>query len=259
MSDPYRLGIPTVLSESFALIVMASRKNPFEVQYQLVVSIPGLGELNWLTRIRVSFRTLYRSRSQARGHARADDGMSCYSVAEEIIPGRADFLVELRGFELRCIFLIRSSSSGQGEYERRDGWLVELEMFALPPEQELRDAIDLIVVSAVWEGQKLRQELPEPRRVLGKMDVTRLDFRRLGGHAFELAALGANAHRTELSRRGRTSEVLKEIHAGTQSSMSTLPQACSRASAITLRRSSGYSSRPWKTSSRSTRQVVQTE
>jgi site-specific DNA recombinase len=26
-------------------------------------------------------------------------GMSCYSVAEEIIPGRADFLVELRGFE----------------------------------------------------------------------------------------------------------------------------------------------------------------
>ena len=68
-------------------------------------------------------------------------------------------------------------------------------MFALPPEQELRDAIDLIVVSAVWEGQKLRQELPEPRRVLGKMDVTRLDFRRLGGHAFELAALGANGDR----------------------------------------------------------------
>jgi hypothetical protein len=30
-------------------------------------------------------------------------GMSCYSVAEEIIPGRADFLVELRGFE-PCAF-----------------------------------------------------------------------------------------------------------------------------------------------------------
>jgi hypothetical protein len=26
-------------------------------------------------------------------------GMSCYSMAEEIIPGRADYLVELRGFE----------------------------------------------------------------------------------------------------------------------------------------------------------------
>ena len=26
-------------------------------------------------------------------------GMSCYSVAEEIMPGRPDFLVELRGFE----------------------------------------------------------------------------------------------------------------------------------------------------------------
>src|ERR1700734_2128045 len=34
-------------------------------------------------------------------------GMSCYSVAEEIMPGRADFLVEQRGFELltspRCV------------------------------------------------------------------------------------------------------------------------------------------------------------
>ena len=30
-------------------------------------------------------------------------GMSCYSVAEEIMPGRADFLVELRGFELMAI------------------------------------------------------------------------------------------------------------------------------------------------------------
>jgi hypothetical protein len=31
----------------------------------------------------------------------ADRGMSCYSVAEEIMPGSADFLVEQRGFELR--------------------------------------------------------------------------------------------------------------------------------------------------------------
>jgi hypothetical protein len=29
-------------------------------------------------------------------------GMSRYPVAEEIMPGRADFLVELRGFEPRC-------------------------------------------------------------------------------------------------------------------------------------------------------------
>ena len=26
-------------------------------------------------------------------------GMSCYSVAEEIMPGRADYLVELKGFK----------------------------------------------------------------------------------------------------------------------------------------------------------------
>jgi hypothetical protein len=28
-----------------------------------------------------------------------EDGMSCYSWAEEIMPGRPDYLVELRGFE----------------------------------------------------------------------------------------------------------------------------------------------------------------
>lgn len=27
--------------------------------------------------------------------------MKCYSVAEEILTGRADFVVELRGFEVR--------------------------------------------------------------------------------------------------------------------------------------------------------------
>src|SRR5208283_653905 len=55
--------------------------------------------------------------------------------------------------------------------DRRDDWDVELEILALPPEQKLRDAVDLVVVSSVGEGQKLRQELTEPRRVLGKMDV----------------------------------------------------------------------------------------
>jgi hypothetical protein len=30
-------------------------------------------------------------------------GMSCYSAAEEIMPGRADFLVERRGFEMMAI------------------------------------------------------------------------------------------------------------------------------------------------------------
>jgi hypothetical protein len=29
-------------------------------------------------------------------------GMSCHSVAEEIMPGRADYLVEQRGFKPRC-------------------------------------------------------------------------------------------------------------------------------------------------------------
>ena len=35
--------------------------------------------------------------------SRQATAMSCYSVAEEIMPGRADYLVELRGFELMAI------------------------------------------------------------------------------------------------------------------------------------------------------------
>ena len=47
------------------------------------------------------------------------------------------------------------------------------------------------------------------------MYVARLNLGRLGGHPFELAALGANADRTERSWRRRMPEVLKEVHAGT--------------------------------------------
>jgi DNA replication protein DnaC len=56
-------------------------------------------------------------------------------------------------------------------WPREDDWRddrhVELEILALPPEQKLRDAVDLVVVSAIGEGQKFRKELTEPRRVLG--------------------------------------------------------------------------------------------
>jgi hypothetical protein len=47
------------------------------------------------------------------------------------------------------------------------------------------------------------------------MLVASLDFRRLGGHPFKLAALGPNADRAQRSWHLRMPEILKEIHAGT--------------------------------------------
>ena len=51
---------------------------------------------------------------------------------------------------------------------------------ALPaplPTEKLRDAVDLIVVSAVGEGQKLVEKLAQPGRVPGKEDSARLEIR----------------------------------------------------------------------------------
>jgi hypothetical protein len=63
--------------------------------------------------------------------------MSCYSATEEITPERADFLVELGGFEPRCSWrrLRVSAATARLSFESRLG----LEAFAIPERQ--RDAV----------------------------------------------------------------------------------------------------------------------
>jgi hypothetical protein len=59
----------------------------------------------------------------------------------------------------------------------------------LQPSEELRNAIDLIIVTTVWKWQKLREELAEPQGAVRQVDVTRLKLRRLGRHSIDFAAL----------------------------------------------------------------------
>ena len=61
------------------------------------------------------------------------------------------------------IALARGERPWPREEDRRNDGHGEVELLALPPEEELRDAVHLIVVSAVGEGQELRQKFRQPR------------------------------------------------------------------------------------------------
>jgi hypothetical protein len=63
------------------------------------------------------------------------------------------------------------------------------------PLQELRDAVDLIVMARIGEGEHLVEERSEPMRLQGNAEVARLDLRRLRLEAFELGADGLDPDR----------------------------------------------------------------
>ena len=86
----------------------------------------------------------------------------------------------------------------------------------LQPSQELRNAIDMIIVTTVGKWQKLVEELAEPRRAVRQVDVTGLNLRRPGRHSVNFAAFRFDADRTRHSLRRGGSEVLQKVHAGTR-------------------------------------------
>jgi hypothetical protein len=51
-------------------------------------------------RVRTAAAETVEKTPQTNRRRRNSRGMSCYSVAEEIMPGRTDYLVEQRGFKL---------------------------------------------------------------------------------------------------------------------------------------------------------------
>src|SRR5579883_2677400 len=63
----------------------------------------------------------------------------------------------------------------------------------LPPSEELRNAVDLIIVPAIGKRQQLGEELAEPRRAVRQADVAGLDLGRLGRHAIDFAAFRLDA------------------------------------------------------------------
>ena len=58
------------------------------------------------------------------------------------------------------------------------------------PTQELRDAINLIVIASAWKGQHLGQEVLKPGGRMRQPDLTSLNLCRFGAHAGDLVSLG---------------------------------------------------------------------
>ncbi len=67
------------------------------------------------------------------------------------------------------------------------------------PGEELRQAVDLVVVATMGELQDLGLEVLEPGGALRQENVPGLDLGRLGGHAGHLVAFGLNGDRADLA------------------------------------------------------------
>jgi hypothetical protein len=95
---------------------------------------------------------------------------------------------------------------------RHDTGLVVDEFSDRRPQQELRDAVDLIDVFTMWKGNQLEQETVEPIGFPRQVDVSRFDFGRLCHHAVGIAAVRILADRGGMPGGGSW-RVLQERHA----------------------------------------------
>jgi hypothetical protein len=82
------------------------------------------------------------------------------------------------------------------------------------PIQELRDAIDLIVMFAMREGEQLKEEAVEPFGGPRQVEVSSFDLGGLRGYTIGLAALWLLADRAIEAGWRIAMQVLKERHAG---------------------------------------------
>jgi hypothetical protein len=80
----------------------------------------------------------------------------------------------------------------------------------------VRNAVDLIVMTSVRQGQNIKQECVEPGRLLGQMDLTGFEARALG---FRTSLFDANGHgsaslrmRSELLDKASRRRDLKQSH-----------------------------------------------
>src|SRR5262249_60607561 len=63
------------------------------------------------------------------------------------------------------------------------------------PIEKLRNAVDLVVMPRVGEGQNLMHEIAEPGRFLRQVDLTRFKARALSFHPHDLVLLRLDADR----------------------------------------------------------------
>ena len=82
------------------------------------------------------------------------------------------------------------------------------------PLQELRDTVDLVVMSPIWKCQQFKQEGVEPVGFAREMDVSGFDLGGLRHHAIHLAPLRLPTDGAWHSPRQIAPEILQERHAG---------------------------------------------
>ena len=83
------------------------------------------------------------------------------------------------------------------------------------PIQELRDAVDLVVMSPIWKCEQFKQEGVKPVGFAWEMDVSCFDLGRLRHHAIRFAALRFPTDRAWHALRQVAPEILQQRHAGT--------------------------------------------
>src|SRR5260370_29160085 len=89
---------------------------------------------------------------------------------------------------------------GNRNHADAEGWAFE-ELARRCPFQELRDAVDLIVVTTVRKGEQLEQEAAEPFGFLRQVEMAGFDLGRLCHHPVSLAAFRLLANGVRHIRR----------------------------------------------------------
>ena len=100
------------------------------------------------------------------------------------------------------------------------------------PPQELRDAVDLVVVAGTREAEEFLQQRCHPRSLLRQIDRPAFELRSLCRHPVLFAALGFDADRPPHSRRGIALQALNEAKAACAGGCEVPPlesACCSRA------------------------------
>ena len=92
----------------------------------------------------------------------------------------------------------------------------------------MRDAVDLVVVSAMRKGEHLEQEAVEPFGLLGQVDMAGFDLVRADLHAVGLAAFGLLADGVGHAGRRVAAQILQQGHAWTCLRSESFPHRTAR-------------------------------
>jgi hypothetical protein len=94
-------------------------------------------------------------------------------------------------------------------YKRANDWRLHLQPKVLPPSQEVRDAVDLIVMAAVREREHFAQEVG----MLCEVDLSRLELGGMSRHPIHLVADRPDADGMDQAYGHGVSKILQQARA----------------------------------------------